>query len=383
LKGIKETLADVSLSLKKYITSTIEFKTKYSDISIINKEIQQKEPTLIKHSDLKDYFDNNLHQQIKDWNKLKADKEVLKLAFTTAKEELKTYILSQAPKLILSKMMAFLDRFNLSFKLEPNRVAGATSEAPFSFKIIDLNGKERNIKAGLSEGERQLVSLAFFFAINENTADKIDNILIFDDPITSLDAANLKILSDAIFEQVKSYSQVFVLTHHPLFYKYLVKKESPNPNKFGILKNSTAFKGAFIYVDSEFDLYVQLKGCHQALIKKATTGTLSVEEAAISYGHLLRLSLERFIKNELLMWNKEDNFSTLTNGLKDAKSKIKLLSDSDLDIIDKVFKYCNYANFLHADKESSSALNELLQHIDKYITIVDNVRNPKPIIITP
>jgi hypothetical protein len=83
------------------------------------------------------------------------------------------------------------------------------------------------------------------------------------------------------------------------------------------------------------------------------------------------------------MWNKEDNFSTLTNGLKDAKSKIKLLSDSDLDIIDKVFKYCNYANFLHADKESSSALNELLQHIDKYITIVDNVRNPKPIIITP
>jgi hypothetical protein len=84
------------------------------------------------------------------------------------------------------------------------------------------------------------------------------------------------------------------------------------------------------------------------------------------------------------MWNKEDSFSKLTGGLKDAKSKIKLLTDTDLDVIDKVFKYCNYANFLHADKEASSALNELLQHIDKYIIIIDRVRNPVlPIVPTP
>ena len=76
------------------------------------------------------------------------------------------------------------------------------------------------------------------------------------------------------------------------------------------------------------------------------------------------------------MWNNESSFSKLTGGLKDAKSKIKLLSDADLDVIDKVYKYCNYANFLHADKETASTLNELLQHIDKYLTIIDSVINP-------
>lgn len=378
LKDIKIALSVVTKSLKKYTDRIIEFKTKYSEVTTINQEIQQREPELIKLADLKNYFDKNYHSLITEWNKLKEDKEILRVAAVAAKEDLKAYILTQAPTLILSKMMAFLNRFNLSFTLEPNRVTGSTSEVPFSFKILDLKGRERNIKTGLSEGERQLISLAFFFAINENTADKGNKILVFDDPITSLDASNLKILSDAIFEQVSVYSQVFVFTHHPLFYKYLIKKENPNPNKFGILKNTIAFKGSLIYVDTEFDLHAQLKGSHQSLITKASAGTLSLEEAAVTYGHLLRLSVERFIKNELLMWNKEDNFSTITGGLKDAKSKIKLLSDADLDIIEKVFKYCNYANFLHADKEASSALNELLQHIDKYIIIIDAVRNPVP-----
>jgi len=384
LNEIKIALVVITQSLKEYTNKIIEFKAKYSDVATINQEIQRKESELIIFTNLKNYFDKNYQPLIKEWYKLKDEKEVLGLAHTTAKNELKAYILTQAPTLILSKMMLFLNRFNLSFTLEPNRVAGSTSEVPFSFKILDLNGKERNIKTGLSEGERQLISLAFFFAINENTADKENKILVFDDPITSLDASNLKILSDAIFEQVNIYSQVFVFTHHPLFYKYLIKKESPNPNKFGILKNTTAFKGSLIYVDSEFDLHSLLKGSHQSLITKATAGTLSLEEAAITYGHLLRLSVERFIKNELLMWNKEDSFSKLTGGLKDAKSKIKLLTDTDLDVIDKVFKYCNYANFLHADKEASSALNELLQHIDKYIIIIDRVRNPVlPIVPTP
>ena len=378
LTEIKKALGTATESLKKYSDRIISFKAKYSDVTAINQEISLKEPELIKLSDIKNYFDKNSHTLIKEWHQLKADKDVLVTAYNAAKADLKAYIVTQAPTLILSKMMLFLNRFNLSFTLEPNRITGSTAEVPFSFKIIDLNGKERNIKTGLSEGERQLISLAFFFAINENTADKGNKVLVFDDPITSLDASNLKILSDAIFEQVSVYSQVFVFTHHPLFYKYLIKKESPNPNKFGILKNTKEFKGSFIYVDSEFDLLALLKGSHQSLMARATAGTLSAEEAALSYGHLLRLSVERFIKNELLMWNKEDNFSNLTGGLKDAKNRIKLISDADLDIIERVFKYCNYANFLHADKEAASALNELLQHIDRYIAIIDSVRNPPP-----
>ena len=43
--------------------------------------------------------------------------------------------------------------------------------------LKDNKGNERELKGGLSEGERQLISLAFFFAINENLQDKQNKIL--------------------------------------------------------------------------------------------------------------------------------------------------------------------------------------------------------------
>ncbi len=384
-KAIEEHFVNMTSALNeanRYIQSFAEkfelFKAKYSNIETIVQEIEVKQTQLSDLHFTYQFFEKDLFNKIAEYNDLATRKAALKEEHSSAKRDLETYINTHAPTLVLDKMMHFLGRFNLSFTLQPHRVTNATVDIPFAFKIMDANGQERNIKAGLSEGERQLISLAFFFAINENVADKANKVLLFDDPITSLDAANLKILSDVIFEQVPAYSQVFVFTHHPLFSKYLSKKENPNPNKFGILKNVPAFGGSFIFFDAarDYDLHNDLKNCHTGLMASAMAGTLNLEECALRYGHLLRLSVERFIKNELLMWNKDDNFSVITTNLKDTQSKIRRLSDSDLDNIEKVFKYCNYANFLHADKEASSALNELLAHIGNYLVIIDSIRTP-------
>jgi|GEM_PF-1054435 len=376
--NLTKIVAEANKYIKSFREKIEQFKAKYSHTETINQEIELNQNKLSDLLSTYQFFEKDLFHKIAEYYVLTATKANLKEEHATAKRELETYINTHAPTLVLDKMMQFLGRFNLSFTLQPHRIANTTVDIPFAFKIIDANGQERNIKAGLSEGERQLISLAFFFAINENIATKNDKILVFDDPITSLDAANLKILSDVIYEQTAIYSQVFVLTHHPLFYKYLGKKENPNPNKFGILKNVAAFGGSFLFFDAarEYDLHNDLKNCHTGLMNLAAAGTLNLEECALRYGHLLRLSVERFIKNELLMWNKDDNFSAITSNLKDTQSKIKRLSDIDLDNIEKVYKYCNYANFLHADKEASSALSELLAHIDNYIGIIDTIRTP-------
>lgn len=270
-------------------------------------------------------------------------------------------------------MIKILGKFSLSFTLEHIKPAPNTKDYSFSFKIKDQKGHERDFKDGLSEGERQLISLALFFSINENLPDKLNTALIFDDPITSLDSPNLKILADLVHEKTQEFSQVIVFTHHPLFYKYLAKK--PNPCKFGVLKNHEAFGGSFIFYDSGFDLMAEVQKCNEEIKLNAQKGNLKPEEIALKYGQLLRLAVEKFIKYELLMWDKESNFEEkIITNLSKSKNKISKLEDDDLEIMANIHKYCNHSNLLHADKENPSALSELITHIDKFVIIQNKTK---------
>lgn len=143
--------------------------------------------------------------------------------------------------------------------------------------------------------------MAFFFSINESLLDKSNIVLIFDDPITSLDSPNLKILADLIHEKTQEFSQVIIFTHHPLFYKYVAKCENPNPCKFDVLKNHDAFGGNFIFFDPDFDLTTEVQKCNEKIKQNVKNGNLKPEEIALKYGQLLRLTVEKFIKHELLM----------------------------------------------------------------------------------
>lgn len=271
-------------------------------------------------------------------------------------------------------MLAILEKFNLNFTLEHIKPDPKTKDYSFSFKIKDQNNNEREFKDGLSEGERQLISLAFFFAINENLLNKDKTVLIFDDPITSLDSPNLKILAELIHGKTQEFTQVIVFTHHPLFFKYLSKCEEPNPYKFGVLKNADKFGGSFMFFDPGFDLTTEMQKCNEEINQSAQNGNLKPEEIALKYGQLLRLAIEKFIKNDLLMWDKEKRFDEVTRSLKQGKNKMAKLSDDDLEIITNMYKYCNYSNLLHADKEMPSALSELRTHIDKFVKIINKAK---------
>jgi len=75
----------------------------------------------------------------------------------------------------------------------------------------------------------------------------------------------------------------------------------------------------------------------------------------------------------LLMWNKEDKFEDVTDNLVTNRSKLGKLTDVDLKELTKLYKYCNYSNLLHADKEIPSAISELDKHIQSFIKITDKV----------
>jgi len=373
IKEIEKSVKSLNNLIEEKNKLISAFKGKYSNQNKITSEIHEKTQKQTELNELVDFLKSGKIKLIKNQNDALDKQKTLSEALKEAQEDLKTYLANIIPANVISQMIAILGKFNLSFTLEHITANTNTKDYSFSFKIKDQKGNEREMKNGLSEGERQLISLAFFFAINENLQNKDKTVLIFDDPITSLDSPNLKILAELIHKQTQEFSQVIVFTHHPLFFKYLAKCENPNPSKFGVLKNADQFGGSFMFFDPGFDLVAEVQQCNQEISKNAQSGNLKPEEIALKYGQLLRLAVEKFIKNDLLMWNKEKKFDEVTESLKQGKSKIAKLSDDDLEVITNMYRYCNYSNLLHADKETPSALSELMTHIDKFVKIIQKV----------
>lgn len=348
-----------------------DFKGSYTDQSKIKGEIRGKTKNQTELNDLIDFLKSDNIKLIKKQNETFEKQKTLSDALKKVEEELRTHLENTIPESVISRMIAILGTFNLNFTLEHLTENTNTKDYPFSFKIKDQKGIERDMKDGLSEGERQLISLAFFFAINENLQNKDKSVLIFDDPITSLDSPNLKILAELIHQKTQEFSQVLVFTHHPLFFKYLAK--CPNPSKFGVLKNSDQFGGSFMFYHPGFDLAKEVQQCNREISHNAQNGNLKPEEIALKYGQLLRLAVETFIKHDLLMWDKENEFYEVTESLKQGKYKLAKLTDDDLEVIKNVYKYCNSSNLLHADKETPSALTELTTHISRFLSILKKV----------
>ena len=292
IQEIEKSVKSVNDLITKKNKLISDFKGKYSDQSKIKGEIQEKTKKQTELNELIDFLESDKIKLIKNQNETLEKQKTLAEALKKAQEELKTYLANTIPASVISQMIAILGKFNLNFPLEHLTENTNTKDYPFSFKIKDQKGIERDMKDGLSEGERQLISLAFFFAINENLQNKDKSVLIFDDPITSLDSPNLKILAELIHQKTQEFSQVLVFTHHPLFFKYLAKCEDPPPSKFGVLKNSDQFGGSFVFSDPGFDLVKEVQKCNCEISQNAQNGDLKPEEIALKYGQLLRLAVE-------------------------------------------------------------------------------------------
>lgn len=371
VKGVVKSINQLISTKNKVLKG---FKNKYSDKTKIVVEITQNTQKITELQEIIAFLNTGRNTLMNKHKEVINRQKELSGELKKAEDNLKDYLANTIPDSVIKKMISILDKFNLSFTLEHIKPVANTRDYSFSFKIKDNRGNERELKDGLSEGERQLISLSFFFAINDKVSDKTKKVLVFDDPITSLDSPNLKILAELIHRKTQEFAQVVVFTHHPLFFKYLAKCESPNPYKFGVLKNLDTFGGSFLFCDPGFDLTEEMQKCNQEISDEAKKGNLKPEEIALKYGQLLRLAVEKFIKNDLLMWDKEKNFEKdIISNLSNSKSKIGKLDEADLEILMNIYKYCNYSNLLHADKETPSALSELMNHIAKFNSILEKV----------
>ena len=126
----------------------------------------------------------------------------------------------------------YLDQFNVGFRITNTRHL-YTGGTPSSQYRIEINNKALDLgdartpagtpcfKTALSSGDRSALALAFFLAVLKQDSDIGQEIVVFDDPFTSLDRFRRTSTQQLIQRFLDSAQQVLVLSHDAHFLKLL------------------------------------------------------------------------------------------------------------------------------------------------------------------
>jgi wobble nucleotide-excising tRNase len=172
-------------------------------------------------------MNGNIEKATGDKRKIAADIRVLEKQTTSAQPT-------------IDGINALLSSFGFqSFKL-------AKAGNGTSYKLVRADGSDA--KATLSEGEKAFVTFLYFYHLlkgsNSDSGMTADRIVVFDDPVSSLDSdilfivgSLIKGLFDEVREKTGHIKQVFVLTHNVYFHKEVTF----NPNRHDIAMNEETF----------------------------------------------------------------------------------------------------------------------------------------------
>jgi wobble nucleotide-excising tRNase len=192
-----------------------------------------------------------------------------------------------------------INQLLVSFGFQGFKLAKAASGT--SYKLVRSDGSDA--KATLSEGEKTFVTFLYFYHLlkgsESDSGMTTDRVVVFDDPVSSLDSDILFIVGSLIkglFDEVCSGSghikQIFVLTHNVYFHKE-VTYSSKRPNK-GKLKGETFWLVRRPGLASKVEEYLEnpVKTSYQLLwaeVQKPERSNLAIQNT-------LRRILENYFK---------------------------------------------------------------------------------------
>ncbi|MBU2623112.1 MAG: AAA family ATPase [Proteobacteria bacterium] len=176
----------------------------------------------------------------------------------------------------------------------------AKAEDGASYKLVRSDGSDA--KATLSEGERSFVTFLYFYHLLKGSDSEsgitTDRVVVFDDPVSSLDSDILFIVGSLIkgvFEEVRAGSghikQVFVLTHNVYFHREVTF----NPRRRDVAMSEETF-----WVVRKPGLLSELEKCPSNPIKTSYELLWSEvrrsDRSNVSIQNTLRRILENYFK---------------------------------------------------------------------------------------
>lgn len=225
LKSIFKELAIINDYLKGAIQKIKEHNETVKNIKTERSQLINEIWNFIT-DEKKNYFqtyslkNTNIDRAINGMTKSIQEKEIKKGQFSNKIKELENKTTSVVPT--INKINGILKSFGFTnFKLVESATKG-------SYEIKRENGEDA--KRTLSEGEKSFITFLYFYHLINGSLDKEtilkDKIIVFDDPVSSLDSNILFIISNLIrkiAEKVKSkesnLKQLFILTHNVYFHK--------------------------------------------------------------------------------------------------------------------------------------------------------------------
>jgi len=211
-----------------------ELKAKHSEINKLTDELKRLEIQ-------KERFSEKAKDLCGKYQKCKNEIEELKEQIEQKKKDLNTAISHKVKKYgeITNKI---LEKFGVPFKIiKPVQRYRGKGEEPYFEYFLEIEGYEiapiQKAKFTLSAGDKNALSLAFFLAklsLDEKIGYKI---VVFDDPVSSLDRNRRRATVEQVRNLLDKVKQVIVFTHYETFayelYEYL-KKVGLNPKTLGI-----------------------------------------------------------------------------------------------------------------------------------------------------
>ncbi|MCL2629789.1 MAG: AAA family ATPase [Alphaproteobacteria bacterium] len=228
----------------------------------------------------------------------------------------------------INKLLETTLDIGLVFKIEPG-----SGEYQLERKI---DGASNKPATNLSEGERNLIAFLYFLvSLKSSTADdKKNEIIVIDDPVSSLDSTNLFVIQNLVVSALAQYGQQFFLTHNFYFFAKVreamkaqlrkhKKEEKDSLEIFEITKdkkNGSQIKKASRYVRTHISEYMSLMDALKAIWIKED------DEKDVATGNMIRRVLEVFLsfkdtnKNHLLF----DKMSALAGDNQKYKSLLNM-----------------------------------------------------------
>lgn len=237
----------------------------------------------------------------------------------------------------------------------------------------DIGSSDLNYS--LSEGERNALGLAFFLA--QLPEDMSNNILVFDDPMTSFDTSRANITAKCIIQYSTKYT--FILTHHRdfaskiFYYKkgnvFCLKLSKNDSNKTYLLNSKD-----FLEKDQFFKLYEKLlDSIEKKDLSKQRYLSRDVVELILTNAYLVTIkSIDKFTsqyeKVRLGKMQNNRNMSLLQeiNNNKELSTQMKIFLEYYNWLSDE-----NHSSNLSAiqmdDSELIPNLNKVFSDIKKYM----------------
>lgn len=375
---ITKYMTDVNL-YKSYFTNTVEvFKQNLRPKETIEQELKYLSLQKIRHTQ---YVDSHCILYSITKNQISRLQDIITKLRQQQKNATDAYFQSYG-----NKTNYYLnDVFGTKFKITNIHDAGYKGKAKdptidfaltFNNKMLFLDTDDNlSVKYTLSEGDKNTIAFSFFLAKLDhyNNTELANKIIVFDDPLTSLDMNRRNTTVNQLVKYKDLCQQEIVLSHNLYFLLELNNRKKIGKNEKKVLQivNENGTSKIIEYALRE-KLYTEYVKNIRAMNAFLTNPIEENKEGAIN---AIRLSLEVFLKFKYGMYlsDFDETFGKIIHIL-DTDNNCHFIDSNKVQVIKDLNELCDISwRIHHASPEESAERSE----VDITLNELYNIYVPK------